>query len=77
MEWEFEVNDLIWFSESSENPFRFLVKFAEGLDDHTGGESMPFHTLTPIKLSRSILPTLDFAVERKLRLLVKNKAEVF
>ena len=33
MEWEFEVNDLIWFSESSENPFRFLVKFAEGLDD--------------------------------------------
>ena len=33
MEWEFEVNDLIWFSESSENPFRFLVKFSEGLDD--------------------------------------------
>lgn len=33
MEWKFEVNDLIWFSELSENPFRFLVKFAESLSD--------------------------------------------
>lgn len=33
MEWEFEVNDLIWFSELSENFFWFLVKFFEGLDD--------------------------------------------